>query len=67
MLIVAGLIAVKYSQPSQSGERMASSPNSSRSQARLFLHESIGWMKTAGIALTIAGVALLYGGKNERV
>src|SRR6266550_1074898 len=27
--------------------------------SRLFLHESIGWMKTAGIALTITGVALL--------
>jgi drug/metabolite transporter (DMT)-like permease len=27
--------------------------------SRLFLHESIGWMKTAGITLTIAGVALL--------
>ncbi len=27
--------------------------------SRLFLHESIGWMKTAGISLTIAGVALL--------
>ena len=26
---------------------------------RLFLHESLGWMKTAGIALTITGVALL--------
>ena len=25
----------------------------------LFLHESIGWMKSAGIALTITGVALL--------
>ena len=25
----------------------------------LFLHESIGWMKTAGVALTIVGVALL--------
>lgn len=27
--------------------------------SRLFLHESIGWMKAAGIALTITGVALL--------
>src|SRR5438067_10285773 len=27
--------------------------------SRLFLNESIGWMKTAGITLTIAGVALL--------
>jgi drug/metabolite transporter (DMT)-like permease len=27
--------------------------------SRVFLHESIGWMKTAGIALTITGVALL--------
>ncbi len=27
--------------------------------SRFFLHESIGWMKTAGIALTITGVALL--------
>ena len=27
--------------------------------SRLFLHESLGWMKTAGIALTITGVALL--------
>src|SRR6184192_838128 len=27
--------------------------------SRLFLHESFGWMKTAGITLTIAGVALL--------
>ncbi len=27
--------------------------------SRLFLQESIGWMKTAGITLTIAGVALL--------
>jgi drug/metabolite transporter (DMT)-like permease len=26
--------------------------------SRLFLHEGIGWMKTAGIALTI-GVALV--------
>jgi len=27
--------------------------------SRLFLNESIGWIKTAGIALTITGVALL--------
>src|SRR2546429_8657785 len=27
--------------------------------SRLFLNESIGWMKTAGIALTITGAALL--------
>jgi drug/metabolite transporter (DMT)-like permease len=27
--------------------------------SRLFLHESIGWLKTAGIALTITGVVLL--------
>src|SRR2546422_6900715 len=27
--------------------------------SRLFLHESIGWLKTAGIVLTIAGVTLL--------
>jgi drug/metabolite transporter (DMT)-like permease len=27
--------------------------------SRLFLHETIGWIKTAGIALTITGVALL--------
>src|SRR5258708_39511914 len=27
--------------------------------SRLFLNESIGWMKTAGITLTITGVALL--------
>jgi drug/metabolite transporter (DMT)-like permease len=27
--------------------------------SRLFLNESIGWMKAAGITLTIAGVALL--------
>src|SRR3989440_1996183 len=27
--------------------------------SRLFLHESLGWMKTDGISLTITGVALL--------
>ncbi len=27
--------------------------------SRLFLHEGIGWMKTAGITLTLIGVALL--------
>ena len=27
--------------------------------SRLFLHESIGWLKTAGIVLTITGVTLL--------
>ena len=27
--------------------------------SRLFLSESIGWTKTAGIAMTIAGVALV--------
>src|SRR6266487_229627 len=27
--------------------------------SRLFLHESVGWMKTGGIALTITGVTLL--------
>ena len=32
--------------------------------SRLFLHESVGWMKTGGIALTITGV---FHGKNERI